>query len=758
MKRSFREVGQSYPRHEATLKALGTACYTDDIAFPNLAYGVVLRSPHSNALVTSIDASAAMQMKGVLGVLTPDDVPQALYNCSGNPPSALIIPDESILTKHPKCIGDRVCAVVADTKEICLAAAREIIIEYQVLPAVMSVEASLKDDAPRVQPELSPDTNIMKTLVFSQGDVEKGFVEADHIFEQTFYTQPIQHVAMEPTGCVCHYDLDGKITIWSPSQTPYQERRILAELFNRNENDIRIIKPVMGGGFGARQQLHSQHVGVLLSQIAGRPVKIMNTREEDMYASATRHETVCTIRLGVMCDGRITTCHIKNYLNGGPYITHTPTISAAAGRKFQYCAEHYLYEGHSVYTNSPTAGAMRGYGNIQVVTGREVLLDRIAKELGLDPVEFRLQNHVKVGDQFPAAGYDITSCAIQNCVEQAEEIKARIDAERPLVNDDKTGEGWGFAFCCHSSGPSNKDGMSSAVIMANDDGSITLNIGSADIGQGSETIMSQIAAEELGIPYAAVNVTSVDTKYTPYDTGTFASGQTFVCGNAVTRACANLREKLTAAVAAYHQIGNENILYEHGTYTANTPDGAQKYSFREAVRLVAFGMRGVVLIGSASYKAQASPPPFAVCYARASCDKRTCTVTVTDVIEIADVGTPINRASVLGQLEGGIAMGVGYALSEDIEYDRRANKTPITNLLSYRVPLTVDLPRIYTGIAESYEPTGPLGAKSVGELAAVPIAPAILNAVAKATGEDIDQMPLSRFYTIGSVFGGDDNA
>ena len=743
--RAFEQVGVSYPRHEALQKAMGSARYTDDLSLPGMAYGAVLRCPHSHARVTRIDTTEAAAMEGVLCILTPSDVPQRLFNCSGNPPSALIVPDEVILTDHPRCIGDRVCAVAASTKAQCEAALRKIKVEYELLPAVMSIGDALREGAPRVREDFAED-NIMKKLVFRQGDVEQGFAEADYVFEQAFETQPIAHVAMELTGCVCDYGADGKITVWSPSQTPYQERRILAELLELPETDIRIIKPTMGGGFGARQQLHNQHIGILLSKAAGRPVKLMNTREEDMLATVTRHETVCTIKIGVKKDGAITTAHIQNYLNGGPYITHTPTVSAAAGRKFQYTAQHYLYEGISVYTNSPTAGAMRGYGNIQVVAGREILLNRIAEKLGMDPVAFRLKNHIQSGGRFPAADYDIHSCGIADCVRQANELRTKIDAADPPRNDDTISEAWGVAFSCHSSGPSNKDGMSSAIVLANDDGTVTLSIGSADIGQGSETVMAQIAAEELGIPFAQVRVSAADTAVNPYDTGTFASGQTYVCGNAVSRACADLRAKLCAALEQYEGLAQGAVTHQNGVYTLPLQAGTKRLSFREAAHHVAFGMKGMVLIGSASYKATASPPPFAVCYAKASYNKRSGEVRVKECIEIADVGTPINPESVKGQIEGGVAMGIGYAMTEDIEYDKRANKAHSSDLLAYKVPLTVDLPNIYAGIAEDvYEPSGPLGAKSIGELSSVPVAPAVANAVRAATGLEFERLPLSRY-------------
>lgn len=741
----FNVVGTSVHRHEALLKALGTAEYTDDIVLSNMAYGLIIRSPHSHARVISIDTGEAKTVEGFLGVLTFDDVPKKHFNCSGNPPSALLIPDETILTNHPLCLGDRIAAVAALTLEACEMAARKIKIEYEVLPAVFKIPDALKENAPVVQPDIS-ENNIIKTIIFKEGDTEDGFEKADFIFEDSFTTGATQHVALELTSCLCDCRRDGKIVIWSPSQTIYQERRILAELLDMKESDIRIIKPAMGGGFGARQQLHNQHIGCLLSRLVKRPIKIVNTREEDMYASVTRHESFCHIKIGILKNGTIRAAEIKNYINAGPYTTHSLLVSAAAGRKFQYTAPDYLYEGNSVYTNAPTAGAFRGYGNIQLVFGREVLLDRIARKLQLDPMEFKLKNHVAAGQHFPSADYPILSCEIWACVTEANKIKAEIDLKAPLLNNEYLSEAWGSAVCCHSSGASNKEGMSSAVIMVNDDGTITLSIGSADIGQGSETVMSQIAAEALGLTYRDVAVIAADTAATPYDTGTFASGQTFICGNAVTIACRDVIQKVIAGLENFYEAETGEVAFSNDFFVIDSPNTKTSLSLKQAANLLATGMKGRVLIGSGSYKALGSPPPFAVCYAKIRHDKRTNSIQLRDIIEIVDVGTAINPESVKGQIEGGIVQGIGYVMTENMEQDKRSRKMPTSDLLHYKVPLTVDLPDIHVGIVESYEPTGPFGAKSVGELTIVPVAPAIVNAIERATGEHISSIPISNKF------------
>ncbi|WZL72924.1 molybdopterin-dependent oxidoreductase [Clostridiaceae bacterium 35-E11] len=741
----FQIVGKSYPRHESMQKVMGEAVYTGDIHIPGMVYGAILRSPYPHAKVLSIDKSEAEKVDGVLGILLPEDVPQMPFNCSGNPPSVLLIKDEKILTDHPLHVGDRIAAVVAATPEACEEALNKLAVQYKVLPAVFTIKEALAENTYTIHPELVED-NIIKKMEAKKGNIEEGIARADYVFEEKFYTPAVQHVAMEPTTCICHFTAAGKLMIWSTSQTPFQERRILSELLNMQENDIRIIKPVMGGGFGARQQLHNQHVGALLSKLVNKPVKIVNTREEEMYTTAVRHESVIHLKIGVTANGKIQAFHAKVYFNTGPYTSHGPTVMAAASRKLQYCVENYLYEGYCVLTNAPVAGAMRGYGNPQVTFAREVLLNRIAKKLNIDPVELRLLNHIQVGDKFPAATSPILSCEIKDCVRGAEEIKQIIDKKEKTDRKQKNKnlvEAWGVAFGCHTSGPSSKEGMSSCVILANDDGTVNLMTGSADIGQGSETALSQVVAEELGIHMKDVTIVAADTGKTPYDTGTFASSQMYVSGNAVHRAAVDLVNNLKLALEKKYQVDPHQISWQRGRYSICTEQDQKILSFKDSVRDVSFGVKGIVLIGSASFKAQESPPPFAVCWAKVAVDLSTYTAEVKHIIEAVDVGTAVNPEVVTGQVEGGIGMGFGYAMMEQIEINGRANKPISSDLLHYKLPLSTDMPQTHVYIAKGYEPTGPLGAKSVGELATVPIAPAIINAISNATGEEINALPLS---------------
>jgi CO/xanthine dehydrogenase Mo-binding subunit len=741
-------IGKSFPRHESIAKVTGQARYTDDIDLPGMVYASILRSPYAHARVLRIDKSKAEKVRGVLTILLPKDVPGQLFNCAGNPPSPILIKDERILTDQPLYVGDRIAAVAALTPEACQEALDKLGMEIEPLPAVFEIEDALRKEAPLLHPEVSQ-TNIFKRMEARKGEVEKGFGESEYIFEGEYRTPDVQHVALEPVSCICHFTHDGALTVWCNTQTPFQDRRLLSELLDLPENRVRIIKPAMGGGFGARQQLHNQHVGALLSKRIRRPVKIVNTREEEMLATSARHGSLCHLRVGVDKEGYLQAFHAKVYLNAGAYCTHTPIVLAAQTRKFQYRIPHYLYEGYGVYTNAPVAGAMRGYGNPQLTFARERIMDEIARELGLDPIHFRMMNHLEIGETIPAHTFPLRSCAIRECVDGGEAIRKRIDEKEsdPERKEERT-EAWGVAFACHTSGPSNNDGMSSCLILVNDDGSVNLSTGSADIGQGCETTFSQIVAEELGIDLGAVTVTAADTLHVPYDTGTFASGQIYVGGNAVRQAAQEIKERIRVILADHYSTDSEQVRCEKGQFKVIPAEGNMvSLSFREAVNRISFGQKGTALIGRSSFKAVESPLPFAVCWAKVALDRASKTVEVRHIIQAVDVGTAINPEIVRGQVEGGIGMGLGFAIMEQIEFDGKAEKPSSSDLLHYKIPTALDMPDIHVYIAQgSEEPTGPFGAKSVGELPAVPVAAAIANAVAKAAGEPVDTLPLMKAF------------
>lgn len=744
-KQDFQAVNREVPRLESLKKATGQAQYTDDLRLPNMAYAALVRSPHSRAKVLSIDVSAAEQVPGYLGCLLPGEVPQEYFNCSGNPPSPLLMRDEQVLTMEPKTLGDRIACVAAETEEAAREAADAVKVEYEALAPYLEIRNALDPKAEALQPHISSDNIILRREV-SQGDRKAGEDASDIILEDHFVTPPMQHVTIEPTSCLCDFSDGEHLTVYSTSQTVFQERRIMAEILGLKEHNVRFSKPIVGGGFGARQQLHAQHVAALMSKKLKRPINLTYTREEDLY-SVVRHASDVDLRIGVSKDGKLQLFDTHYRLNAGPFTTHSPTVVAAAARKLQYSVPNYFFDGISVFTNHITGGAFRGYGNTQLTFGREILMDRLASQLGMDPVEFRLMNHVQVGECFPCASIPVSSNGIERCVQRCQDIQREIDEKEPLVDNEDIRQAWGIAFSCHGSGPSSKEGLSSAVLMLNDDATVQLLVGSSDIGQGSETMESQIAAESLGIPLSSVRITAADTLLTPYDTGTFGSSQTFICGNAVTRACDDLKAKVLEQL---HVIYPDCEIEENDhRYFIRSNGQEQEFSFQEVVKQIMFDVKGGVMIGSGTYKAAACPNPFSVCYVKAEYHKKLNAIRLLDIIQIVDVGTPINRLTVAGQLEGGIAQGVGYALYERMEVNPRSKRTLSSDLLHYRIPQMDDMPRTHVGMVDgSFDPYGPHGAKSVGELATVPVAPAIVNAVRHASGQELNSLPLCDKFII----------
>lgn len=741
--RNFAVVNHETPRLESIDKATGLGKYTDDLSMPNMAYAALVRSPHSHAKVLGIDTSEAEKIPGYLGCALPEESPQEYFNCSGNPPSPLLMADEKVLTDEPLVLGDRVAIVAAETEAAARAAAEAVKVEYEIIAPMLDVKSALAPNAPALQPHIAPN-NIVQRREVSQGDIAEGEAKSDIIVEDHFVTPPMQHTMIELTCCICDFS-DGKhLTIYSCSQTVFQERRILAEIFGIKEVDVHIIKPLVGAGFGARQQLHAQHAAALISRKVGRPIKLLYSREEEFY-SVVRHASDVDLRIGVDKNGKMQFFDTTFRLNAGPYTTHTPTVVAAAARKLQYNVPNYSFVGLSVFTNHVTGGAFRGYGNTQLTFGREILMDRLAQRLNMDPVEFRLMNHVQVGQCFPCASIPVSSNGIEECARRCRQLQKEIDEKEPLVDNDKIRQAWGIAFSCHGSGPSSKEGLSGAVIMLNADATVHLLVGSADIGQGSETMECQIAAECLGIPLSNVQITAADTRLTPYNTGTFGSSQTFICGNAVKLACDDLKQKMIEQLRLiYPDCKVEEK--EHIYYISGCEES--KMNFEEAARKILFDPKGGVPIGVGSYKAAACPNPFAVCFVKAEYHKKLNALRLLDIIQVVDVGTPINRLTVAGQLEGGIAQGVGYALYERMEINPRSRRTLSTDFLHYRIPQMGDMPRTYVDMVSSHDPYGPCGAKSVGELATVPVAPAIVNAARRASGMEISSLPLCDKFVI----------
>lgn len=732
-------------RLESVSKATGSAQYLDDLEMQGMAYGGIIRSPYAHAKVISIDTNAARKIPGVLRILCPQDVPQVKFSCTGFLPSDALIKDEEILTLHPRHEGDRIVAVVAESYEICKKAMEAVKIVYEALPAIMTIEEAMKDDAPLINPEIY-DTNCFYHKIGERGNVEEGFAQSDHIFEGTYYTPIVHPIPMEPISCIAHWTREEKLIIWANSQTPYQDRRILAEQFGLQECDISIRRATIGGAFGQREELHNQDVATALSRVIYRPVKIVNERSDEMISTATRHASFSKVKMGVSKDGRLIAYHHTMYTNAGAYCTHTPLVTGAPDRKCPYHMPYFRYDGIGVLTNGPVAGAFRGYGNPQVSFARESLINDLCRKMGWDSVKFRFDNVCKPGEKVHANVTPLSTFPADQCFENGLRICKEIDEKEGLRDDEDVKEAWGIALIMHTSAVSSLESVCTSCIICNPDGTVNLMTGTVDIGQGVETALVQIAAEKLGIDVKDVTHADLDTTSSPYNYGSFSSGQAFLTGNAVGFACEEVIKKIRVQLAKIYHISEDGVQYRDKKF--QIVQRGSFLDFKEAIRVISNRHRGTFIMGSAVANMVDAPEPFCLCWAKVAFYKKESALKVTHVIESVDIGRVINPLIVKGQLEGSIQMGVGYALIEDLEVDRITKKVVSADLLNYRNPLILDMPQVHLFVADTYEPFSVTGAKSVGELGVIPVAAAICDALSKASGKEITEIPLSRQFFI----------
>ncbi len=731
-------------RHESSEKAFGSALYLDDLEMPNMAYGAAKRSPYAHCKVLEIRIDKAAQIPGVLAILLPEDVPQTLFNCAGYLPSPLLVKDQTILTRHPKHQGERIAAVAAISPEIALKAIEAIEVDYEVLPAITTIDEAIAENAPLIQPDLF-DTNCFFHKHCLNGDLELGFAQSDYVFEQTYYTQTQHPIPLEPISCIVHYTRDHKALIWANTQTPYQDRRVIAELFDLPESDISIRKAMMGSGFGQRSELFDQDIALVLSQKLYQPIKFIYSRNDEMIDSAARHASKSIVKMGVSKDGYIIAYHHTMYTNAGPYCTHTPLVTGAASRKCPYRMPHFGYDGYGVYTNGPMSGAFRGYGNPQISFARESLINEICAELNWDSMDFRRKNICLPGEEMHENGI-LNTLPVDDLFDGAQKIKEEIDAKEGLINNERIKQAWGLALIDHCSAASDLAVVSSATITVCPDGSCGVNSGTLDMGQGSETAMIQVAAEQFGIDPKYVRHAELDTVSSPYNYGSFSSGQMFISGNAVALAAQDVIEKLRAALAAEYQIELEQVVFDEKQF--KIVKKGLCLGFQDAIKAVSRNCRGTFIIGSAVANMHNCPPPFALCYAKMEYDTLLNTMELKHIIQSVDIGRPLNLKIVEGQLEGAIQMGIGLALMEDLEVDKISKNVISANLLNYRNPLITDMPQIHVHIADNYEPFSAVGAKGVGELGVIPVPPAIIDAANQLTAKTVRSLPLTKHFML----------
>ena len=755
-------VGRPEMKVDAVKLAKGKPVFADDMDLPGMLHATLLTSPHAHARITRIDAAKAKALPGVRAVLTHHDVPRVIYASGGqtwpNPKPW----DQVSLDNKVRHVGDRVAVVAADTPEIAREALALIEVDYEPLPAVFEPRWAMAPGAPVIHDE--PDAvgvhdrarNIAATIHANIGDVERGLAEADHTFERTYTVQQVQQAAIEPHICATYWDEDERLIVRTSTQVPFHVRRMLAPLIGLPVKRIRVIKPRIGGGFGGKQEMLIEDLCAHLTIATGRPVRFEYTREQEFTSARSRHPMEVKYRAGVMKDGTLHALDMHVISNTGAYGTHGLTVCSVTGLRglATYKSPHQRFVGEIVYTNRPTPGAFRGYGAPQAEFALESLMEEIAHELGWDAVEFRLKNAVRVGDPIAVTAalgegtseesqaQIVQTCGLPQCVEQGAaaihwdrkyDAAWRVDPARPHIR-----RGLGMAACMHGTAIPGLD-MGGASIKLNDDGSFNVLVGATDLGTGSDTVLAQIAAETLGAALNDVIIYSSDTDFTPFDTGAYASSTTFISGGAVKKAAEQVRAQIFERAALMLRTDLAGLTLKDRRVTA--PDG--RSVTLEAVALDSLHTQDQrQIMATASHVSPHSPPPFGAQYAEVEVDTETGQVTVMKLVMAVDCGTAINPLTTQGQIEGGLAQALGYAVCEEMVFDE-AGRSLATRFGDYRVLQADEVPAIEAILVPTYEPSGPFGAKAAAEIPMDGVAPAVANAVFDAVGVRLRDLPLT---------------
>lgn len=725
----------------------------------------ILRSPYAHAKITKIDVSKAEALQGVHCVLTHENVPRNIHTTAGQGAPEPSPYDTYIIDKKVRFVGDIVAAVAAETEDIAQNALTLIDVEYEVLPAILDPEKALEKGAPVIHDEdeayapipvfYEPKTNHVSHVDFAFGDIDKELAGSDFTFERRFETQYAQHCPIEPHVCMAYYDEtdlseEPRIIVRTSTQVPFHARRIIARALGLKERQLRVIKPRIGGGFGTKQEVFLEQIVTLVVLRTKKPALLEFTRKEEFMSGRTRHPYIVWFRSGVKKDGTITAIELKVLSNTGAYGAHGLTVMSNAGSKSLplYHMNAVGFIGDTVYTNLPVGGAYRGYGATQSMFGLEVLIDEMAESIDMDPAEFRLKNHIREGEGSPvfkALGegtegveQTIKSCKLSDCIRQGmEEIGWKNKRSNPGNNSVKK-RGLGMATLMQGSAIPRID-MASAYAKMNDDGSFNLQLGATDLGTGSDTVLAQIFAEVLDIPMEDVIVYSSDTDLTPFDVGAYASSTTYLSGIAVKKTAEKIKEQIIKVAAKMMDAspGELNIQDRKVVH----PDG-ESLSYSEICRFALYTEDQFQIQATASHVSDESPPPFSAHFAEVEVDTETGQVKVIKYVAAVDCGTPINPRLAEGQTEGAVMNGISYALTEEYIFDKNG-KMLNPSLDHYKIFSAVDMPELKTILVESYEPTGPFGAKSIAEIGINGPLPAIANAIYDAVGIRMRRAPFT---------------
>lgn len=736
-------IGRSVRRSDTLEKVTGTACYAGDVALPGLLYGKIKRCEIAHAHIKRIDVSKAMALKGVKAVLTHHDVPRVLHYGSPHPRSASVTKDQYILDTKVRYWGEGVAAVAAVSEEIAEEALGLIEVEYEPLPAVFTIEDAMKPDAPLIHDTAYEGNNVLPLVRVRRGDIDKGFAEADLILEGEYVLGRPTPAYMEPNVCACQWDDHGKLTIWSSTQTAFMVRGALAEVLGLPLNKVRVLVDHMGGGFGAKQDLFQhEFLCALLAKETRKPVRMEFTRKETFVGGRSRHPGKIWLKQGFTKDGRITARQAKVIFNSGAYGSHGPGVTnvGTAAMTSLYRCENVDLEGRCIYTNTPIAGAFRGYGVVQTYFAIDLQVDEAAEKLGFDPARFKLLNAVREGDIAPS-GHPLVGHGLEDCLRRGIEETDWAAVRRQKTSSGVKRRGWGVGCEMHGSSayPGIKE-QGNAIVKMNEDGSVTLLTGTAGLGTGAHTALAQIVAEELGVPFDSVSVVHGDTDVVPWDIGAFASHTTYLGGRAAQIASAEVRRKVLDQAARRLEADAQTLSIEDGLIVI---EGSNKRVPLAEIVAPQMGMPAAQLIGVGTYMPTKSYS-FGAHFTEVEVDTETGEVAVLQVVPVHEIGKVIHPIAAAGQIEGGIQQGIGHTLSEDYLVDPSNGRSLNASFVDYKMPLSMDMPPIRTIILETApDPGGPYGAKGVGEDPIIAIGPAIVNAIHDAIGIRFRHYPVT---------------
>ncbi|MCQ2532151.1 MAG: molybdopterin-dependent oxidoreductase [Saccharofermentans sp.] len=750
--KKYNAINKSVRKKDAMQLLLGKPVYTDDVVPDDALVVKLLRSPHANAIVSEINTKAAKLVPGVVGVYTWEDVPNNRFTNAGQTYPEASPYDRLIIDRHVRFVGDVVAIVAAENEKAADKALKLIKVKYEVLEAVLDFHTA-KDNSLLVHPEdnwVAPCEvggsnlrNLVASEESSHGDVDAIMADCDIVLDRTYHTKAYNQAMMETFRTYTSFDRYGRLHVISSTQIVFHVRRILSHALGIPKSRIRVEKPRIGGGFGAKQTAVSEVYPAFVTMQTGRPAMIIFSREESQLAGSPRHEMEVRVRLGASKEGKIRVLDLYTLSNSGAYGEHGPTTVGLSGHKsipmYTGSLEAFRFNYDVVYTNTMAAGAYRGYGATQGIFALETTVNELAETIGMDPTEIRYKNMLKEGMIMPAYYNELASaCALDRCLDHCKEM-FDWDAKYP-VRDMGNGKvrTAGLGMAMQGSCISNLD-VGSATVKLTEDGTFMLLIGAADMGTGCDTILAQMVAECMDCSVDDVAVFGADTDASPYDSGSYASSTTYITGKAVEKACMELKTKMCTIAAGLLNCDVEEVYFENGMLKRINTD--------ESVSVKDIGVKAQlnnpqIAEASASHSSPVSPPPYMVGMVEIELDKLTGEVTILDFMSVVDCGIPINPALARIQAEGGIVQGIGHTLMENVTYSPEG-KPYESSFMQYKLPTRLDMGKLRVEFEHSFEPTGPFGAKSIGEIVINTPAPAIAHAIYRATGVWHREIPIT---------------